>query len=77
MNVGADFLATMQIPVILGRGIGEREVQGASAVVVVNEPFVKTYFGGENPIGGTSLLAAPTRWMWRSSAWPGRRACIR
>jgi predicted permease len=45
------FFSTMQIPVLLGRGIEERDVSAAAKVAVVNEVFVKTYFGGQNPIG--------------------------
>jgi hypothetical protein len=41
----------MEIPLLLGRGIEQRNVSAATKVAVVNEVFVKTYFAGQNPIG--------------------------
>ena len=41
----------MQIPVLLGRGIDERDQPGSPAVAVVSEAYVKTYFGDRNPLG--------------------------
>ena len=49
MNVGAGFFSTMQIPLLLGRDIDERDISGKTNVAVVNELFVKTYFAGQNP----------------------------
>src|SRR5262249_24348161 len=51
LNVGPDFFSTMQIPVILGREINDRDVFSSNRVAVVNEQFVKKYFQRENPIG--------------------------
>jgi macrolide transport system ATP-binding/permease protein len=51
LTTGKDFFTTMQIPVLLGRGIDERDRPGSPNVAVVNEAYVKTYFGGRNPIG--------------------------
>jgi predicted permease len=41
----------MQIPLILGREIADRDVFSSNRVAVVNEEFVKKYFQGENPVG--------------------------
>jgi len=41
----------MQIPILLGREIEERDVIGKRNVAVVNEFFVRTYMGGSSPIG--------------------------
>jgi len=49
--VGAGFFETMQIPILLGREIEERDVIGKRNVAVVNEFFVRTYMGGSSPIG--------------------------
>jgi predicted permease len=46
-----DFFATMQIPVLLGRAIGEQDQPGSQPVAVVSEAYVKTYFGNRNPLG--------------------------
>src|SRR6185503_15561116 len=51
LGVGPRFFSTMQIPVLLGREIEERDVSGEAKVAVVNEVFARTHFGGESPIG--------------------------
>ncbi len=49
--VGAKFLGTMQVPILLGRDIEERDISGRRNVAVVNELFAKQHFSGKNPIG--------------------------
>jgi macrolide transport system ATP-binding/permease protein len=51
LNVGPGFFTTMQIPILLGREVDQRDVRRGAAVAVVNEVFARTYFSGENPIG--------------------------
>jgi macrolide transport system ATP-binding/permease protein len=51
MNVGASFFTTMQIPLLRGREIGERDTTGSPPVAVVNEVFAKRYFGNVDPLG--------------------------
>ncbi len=48
---GPTFFETMQMPLLEGRGIEERDRDGAPRVAVVNELFARTYFGGESPLG--------------------------
>ena len=50
LTVDRGFLSTMQIPILLGRDIAERDLNSPQ-VAVVNEAFVKKFFAGENPIG--------------------------
>ncbi|MES1262603.1 MAG: ABC transporter permease, partial [Acidobacteriota bacterium] len=50
-RIGPDFFTTMQIPVLLGRGIDEGDQEGAPAAAVVNELFAQTFFPGESPLG--------------------------
>jgi len=52
LNVDPFFLATMQIPILLGRGIEERDM-ASPTVAVVNEKFAATFFGKDNPLGRT------------------------
>jgi macrolide transport system ATP-binding/permease protein len=64
LNVGPGFFTTMQIPILIGREIDERDVSSPNPVAVVSELFVKTYFGNENPIGrrfglGSRASSAP------------------
>ncbi len=55
LNVGPDFFSSMQISLSRGRVLDERDRKGAPQVAVVNEHFVKTYFGTENPIGAVYM----------------------
>jgi predicted permease len=50
MTVDTAFLDTMQIPVLLGRGLEEGDL-ASPMVAVVNQKFASTYFGSENPVG--------------------------
>jgi len=51
LTVGPDFFTTLQIPLLRGRQIEERDRPGAPYVAVVNQEFVRIYFAGEDPIG--------------------------
>ncbi len=48
---GPRFLATMQIPILSGREIEERDQAGSAPVAVVSERLARTFFGNENPVG--------------------------
>jgi macrolide transport system ATP-binding/permease protein len=41
----------MQLPLLLGRPIDSRDVEGAPLAAVVNEVFAKKYFPNQNPVG--------------------------
>ena len=45
------FFKTLKIPVLLGRDFNERDAAGAPKVGIVNQKFVKRYFGGAAPLG--------------------------
>jgi predicted permease len=49
--VGPDFFPTMQIPVVLGRGIEQSDTAATPLVAVVDQTFVKLFLPNENPIG--------------------------
>ena len=49
--VGPHFFETMQIPILLGRPIDERDREGGQNVAVVNEIFAKKYFPGVSAVG--------------------------
>jgi predicted permease len=61
LNVGADFLSTMEAPLLRGRDMTERDVGGATHVAVVNDLFAQKYFPGENPLGRHFLTGATGR----------------
>ena len=48
---GPRFLTTMQIPILAGREIDDRDQPGSPPVAVISERLARTYFGDENPIG--------------------------
>ncbi len=49
--VSVDYLPTMGIPILRGRGFTSIDHANAPSVVVVNESLVRTYFPGEDPLG--------------------------
>jgi predicted permease len=49
--VGSHFLTTMQIPILAGREIDDRDQPGSTPVAVISERLARTYFGNENPVG--------------------------
>jgi hypothetical protein len=58
---GPDYFATLGIPRVAGRDLGE-ENPAATKVGVVNEEFVRRFFHGENPsVTWSPELAFPTR----------------
>ncbi|MEP6993339.1 MAG: ABC transporter permease [Acidobacteriota bacterium] len=57
--VGPEFFATMQIPVLRGREIDERDHLGSPEVAVVSELFARTNFGAENPVGRRLTMRDP------------------
>jgi macrolide transport system ATP-binding/permease protein len=57
--VGPNFFSTMQIPILAGREIDERDRRGGVRVTVVSELFARTNFGNENPIGRYVELGSP------------------
>jgi predicted permease len=50
LNVDPAFLDTMEIPVVLGRGLQRKDL-ASPGVAVVNQKFASTFFAGENPLG--------------------------
>ena len=45
------FFKTLKIPVLLGRDFNDRDDAGAPKVGIVNQKFVKHFFGGNDPLG--------------------------
>ncbi len=51
MLAGPRFLPTMQIPILAGREIDDRDQPGSAPVAVISQGLARTYFGNENPAG--------------------------
>jgi putative ABC transport system permease protein len=49
--VSQDYLKTMGIQVIQGRGFEDNDRAGQPAVVLISEAFARRYFAGQDPIG--------------------------
>jgi len=54
------YFSVLRLQFLDGRAFTEAEVDGARKVAVVNQTFVKKYFGGENPIGRQVRIARLT-----------------
>jgi predicted permease len=50
-RIGPDFFSTMDIPIVLGRGINRTDTAASPMVAVVDETFAQKFFPGQNPIG--------------------------
>ena len=59
LNVDPAFLDTMQIPVLLGRGLEQGDL-ASPTVAVVSQKFASVFFGSENPIGRQFTLSKAT-----------------
>ena len=51
LNVGSGFFTTMQIPILLGREIDDRDISSTRNVAVVNQLFAEKYLGNGSPVG--------------------------
>jgi putative ABC transport system permease protein len=51
LGVTPNYLATMQIPVLRGRGIADADRAGTEKVVVISESMARQSFAGKDPIG--------------------------
>ena len=51
LQTGPEFFTTMQIPLLEGRAIDERDREGALPVVVISDVFARRFFPDQNPLG--------------------------
>jgi predicted permease len=51
-RVAPRYFETMGVPIVRGRALDERDVEGAALAVVVNETMARRYWGARDPIGG-------------------------
>jgi predicted permease len=50
-GLAPNFLATMEIPLLLGRGFTDHDTAAGTKVAIVNQAFTRQIFGDENPLG--------------------------
>src|SRR5262245_11582091 len=58
---GPRFLTTMQIPILVGREIDDRDQSGSTPVAVISERLARTYFGNDNPVGRRMAFVSEKR----------------
>ena len=51
LQTGPNFFSTMEIPILQGRDIDDRDRGPGSPVAVVSEHFAKSFLPGQNPLG--------------------------
>ncbi len=56
LTVDPQFFPTMGIPLLSGRPLEDRDMEGGPRVAVANETFAKRFFGGRNPVGQTLMI---------------------
>jgi predicted permease len=56
--VSPDYFKTMGIPVLEGRAVEESDTMASPRVAVVNQTFVRRFFGSANPVGQTLRTSA-------------------
>jgi len=56
--VSPGYFHALAIPVVRGREVTERDLTSPDKVVVVNEAFVRRYFGDRNPLGRHMMFGA-------------------
>jgi putative ABC transport system permease protein len=64
-GVSPGYTSAMGIPVRAGRGLMPTDDQRGAPVALVNESFVKRFFGTRNPIGGRLSVGGP-QGPWRT-----------
>jgi predicted permease len=61
MQTGPRFFSTMQIPILQGREIDERDSAGSALVAVISEDFARKFMPDQNPLGRRlSVYGGPT-----------------
>jgi putative ABC transport system permease protein len=49
--VSHSYFGALELPIVDGRAFGDRDSRESPLVCIVNEAFVRTHLGGQNPIG--------------------------
>jgi putative ABC transport system permease protein len=60
--VSTEYFQTMGIPLVRGRSFTERDTDGSTDVIVINEAAARRYWPDEDPIGQRVSLGATSDW---------------
>jgi putative ABC transport system permease protein len=55
-RVSGDYFQTMGTPLLQGRSVGRQDTATSLPVIMINEPFARKYFPGQNPIGKRLII---------------------
>ena len=55
-TVGANYFASVGIPLVMGRDLNQQDIAATPKVAVVNQEMAHFYWGSENPIGRSFVL---------------------
>ncbi|MEK6301905.1 MAG: ABC transporter permease [Acidobacteriota bacterium] len=58
-SVSPSYFRVMGIPLLSGREFDDRDVDGATLVVIINQTFANRFFQGEDPIGKRFVYGQP------------------
>jgi hypothetical protein len=50
-TISAEYLGTLRIPVVAGRGLDSTDMRAATGAVLVNQAFAQRYWPGADPLG--------------------------
>jgi len=62
--VRTNFFETMELPILLGRGLSQRDDANASRAVVINQALARRFFSSENPVGKRLRLGLDQSAEW-------------
>ncbi len=60
---GPGFFETLQIPILFGRAIDERDREGTPPAAVISEMMARQYFGGVNAVGRRFRIGEDANWV--------------
>ena len=60
--VSANYFRTLGIPLLRGRELNERDIQGATSVALINETMARQYWPGEDPLDQRFRTSAQMPW---------------
>jgi len=65
--VNSDYFATLEIPILRGRGLTEQDNETAPRVIVINEAMARRYWPNEDPVGKRMAIGESSKdTSWRT-----------
>lgn len=58
-SISPSYFKVMGIPLLRGREFDNRDVEGATPVVIINDTFARRFFPGEDPVGKRFVYGSP------------------